>query len=58
MKIEKYTINELTPYVCGENGLATKYLTGRELVRLFNQYGIRDVYDNSIGLPKLILPQL
>lgn len=54
MTIEEYTINELTPYVCGEVGLPTKYLSGPELVKLFNQYGFRDVYTSpGIGLPKI-----
>lgn len=54
MTIEEYTINELTPYVCGEAGLPTKYLSAPGLVKLFNQYGFRDIYTSpGIGLPKI-----
>lgn len=45
MKITPYAIDEIAPYLVG-----TK--TGRELIKLFGKYGIRDVYDEK-GLPDI-----
>jgi phosphatidylserine/phosphatidylglycerophosphate/cardiolipin synthase-like enzyme len=50
MKISHFAIKELAPFVTGD-GFAPKR-TGPQLVKLFNKYGARDVYDN-LGLPDL-----
>jgi phosphatidylserine/phosphatidylglycerophosphate/cardiolipin synthase-like enzyme len=53
MKLSEYAIQELVPYVTGTGTLGL-YRKGKDLVELFNQYGLRDVYDsNHGGLPKL-----
>lgn len=53
MKLSEYAIQQLTPFVTGDNGLSL-YRKGAELVSLFNKYGQRDVYDaHNGGLPKL-----
>ncbi|WP_179354741.1 phospholipase D-like domain-containing protein [Winogradskyella vidalii] len=45
MKISQYAIEKIAPFIVGN-------LTGREIVNLFNNYGIRDVYD-ELGLPDI-----
>lgn len=45
MKISSYAIEKIVPYLVG-----TK--TGREIVKFFGNYGIRDVYDEK-GLPDI-----
>ena len=53
MKLSDYAINELIPYITGDNK-TTVYKKGSELTKLFNSYGFRDIYDfNKGGLPKL-----
>lgn len=53
MKLSDYAIQKLVPYVTGTGTLGL-YRKGKELVELFDQYGLRDVYDsNHGGLPKL-----
>ncbi len=47
MKISKFAIHEISDWIMGGR-------TGKELVALFNQFGMRDIYDyKSGGLPKL-----
>lgn len=45
MKISPYAINEIAPYLVGVK-------KGRELIKLFGNYGIKDVYDEK-GLPDI-----
>lgn len=45
MKISAFAIEKIAPYIVGSK-------TGREIVNFFNDYGIRDVYD-EIGLPDI-----
>lgn len=45
MKISPYAIDEIAPHLVGSK-------TGREIVRFFGNYGIRDVYDEK-GLPDI-----
>lgn len=53
MELSEYAIQQLTPFVTGDNRLSL-YRTGAKLVTLFNKYGQRDVYDfDNGGLPKL-----
>lgn len=53
MNLSEYALNELIDYVRGENGIIRRR-SGRELVALFNQFGLRDFYDfNNGGLPTL-----
>lgn len=53
MELSEYAIQQLTPFVTGDNGLCL-YRKATELVILFNKYGQRDVYDSrNGGLPKL-----
>jgi len=48
MKLSPYIIQELAPIVIGDS--YTPYRKGPQLVRLFNKYGAKDVYDD-LGLP-------
>lgn len=50
MKITPFTIDELIPIINGD-GIAPRR-SGPQLVRLFNRYGARDVYDEK-GLPDI-----
>lgn len=45
MKISLYTIEKIAPFILGN-------LSGREIISFFNNYGIRDVYD-ELGLPDI-----
>jgi len=45
MKISPYAIEKVAPFIVSN-------LTGREIVSLFNNYGIRDIYD-ELGLPDI-----
>ncbi len=45
MKISPYAIDEIAPYLVGAK-------TGREIIKFFGNYGIRDVYDEK-GLPDI-----
>ncbi|MEC3874603.1 phospholipase D-like domain-containing protein [Chryseobacterium salviniae] len=45
MKLLPYTIEKIIPYI-------VKAKSGKEIVRFFNNYGIRDIYD-EIGLPDI-----
>lgn len=52
MNLSEFTITKLVPLINGEiikDNKITPYKTGPELVKLFNDYGIRDIYNN--GLP-------
>lgn len=49
MKLSDYSIQQIAPYIKGDDYLP--YRKGSELVKLFNKYGCRDVYDSS-GLPE------
>ena len=44
MKIGEYSINNLARTVCGDSGY-TPYLSGYQLVIMFNKYGFADVYE-------------
>ena len=43
MQLSEFTIKHLSKIVCGDSGY-TPYLSGPNLVELFNNYGSRDVY--------------
>jgi phosphatidylserine/phosphatidylglycerophosphate/cardiolipin synthase-like enzyme len=45
MKISPYAIEKISPFIVGS-------LKGRKIVSLFNNYGIRDIYD-ELGLPDI-----
>lgn len=45
MKVSPYAIEKMAPYI-------VSHLTGREIVNIFNDYGIRDIYD-EMGLPDI-----
>lgn len=45
MKISPYAIDEIAPHLVGAK-------TGREIIKFFGNYGIRDVYDEK-GLPDI-----
>ncbi|WP_424035536.1 phospholipase D-like domain-containing protein [Prevotella melaninogenica] len=47
MKLSEYTIQQLVPFITGNDYPPTR--SGRELVALFNTFGFRDVYKE--GLP-------
>lgn len=47
MKLSEYTIQQLVPFITGNNYPPTR--SGRELVALFNKFGFEDVYKE--GLP-------
>lgn len=53
MKLSHYAISELVPLVTGAGYPPTR--SGRELVKLFNQFGSRDLYDGK-GLPDIHKP--
>lgn len=46
MKISPLAIEQITPHIVGSK-------SGREIVKFFNDYGIRDVYDDDNGLPDI-----
>jgi len=51
MKLSDYSLNTLKDFVTGDSKL-TPYLSGPQLVKLFNKYGFRDIYSyDSGGLP-------
>ena len=50
MKLSHYVIQELVQYVTGDEHFPMR--SGPELVKLFNRYGSRDVYD-ELGLPDI-----
>lgn len=51
MELTAVAINDLSPFVTGDNGLSI-YRKGAELVKLFNTYGFRDTYEfDNGGLP-------
>lgn len=51
MELTAVAINDLSPFVTGDNGLSI-YRKGADLVKLFNTYGFRDIYDfDNGGLP-------
>lgn len=50
MKLSHYAITELVPFITGDG--YSPYRKGPELVKLFNKYGARDVYD-ELGLPDI-----
>lgn len=56
MKLSDLSIEILKDYIIGDNGY-TPYLTGPEIIKLFNQVGIRDTYNRDkknnlpLGLP-------
>lgn len=45
MKITPYAIEKIAPFIVSNN-------TGREIVNIFNNYGIRDIYD-ELGFPDI-----
>lgn len=51
MKLSELTVNALTHFVTGENG-QTPYLSGPELIKFFNAFGMNDEYiQRQGGLP-------
>jgi phosphatidylserine/phosphatidylglycerophosphate/cardiolipin synthase-like enzyme len=50
MTLSEYAIQKIRPYVFGDLNSYTR--TGRELIKLFNKYGARDIYD-EYGLPDI-----
>ena len=52
MTLSEYAIQQLVPYVTGD--ICPPNRSGPELVKLFNKYGARDIYDfNKGGLPDI-----
>ncbi len=52
MKLSDYAIQKLVPYVTGDGYAPSR--SGPELVKLFNEFGARDLYDfNKGGLPDI-----
>ena len=53
MKLSDYALNSLVDFVIGEEGKSVSK-KGSDLVKLFNRYGHRDIYDfTNGGLPKI-----
>jgi len=50
MNLSPYAIQQLVPYITGDEHPPRR--SGPELVKLFNQFGIRDIYD-ELGLPDI-----
>ncbi|MEZ9234761.1 phospholipase D-like domain-containing protein [Shewanella sp. 10N.286.52.A9] len=51
MKLSELTVNALTPFVTGDNG-QSPYLSGSELIKFFNSFGMNDQYlQRQGGLP-------
>jgi hypothetical protein len=50
MKLSDYAIQELMPFVKGDDFPPRR--SGPELIKLFNHFGARDVYD-ELGLPDI-----
>jgi phosphatidylserine/phosphatidylglycerophosphate/cardiolipin synthase-like enzyme len=46
MKISPLAIEQISPYIVGSK-------SAREIVKFFNDYGIRDVYDDDNGMPDI-----
>lgn len=52
MELSAVAINDLSPFVTGDNGL-NPYRKGTDLVKLLNAFGFRDLYEyDKGGLPK------
>ena len=49
MKVSDLTLNAIKPYVTGD-GAPTPYMSGRELIKFFNAFGLKDEYARD-GLP-------
>ncbi|RZK19265.1 MAG: hypothetical protein EOO43_11870, partial [Flavobacterium sp.] len=47
MKLSAYAIHNLKEIITGDTNL-TPGLSGRQLVALFNKYGIRDIYHGAV----------
>jgi len=50
MTLSDYAIHQLVPFITGDGYSPSR--TGPELIKLFNAYGARDIYD-SLGLPDI-----
>jgi phosphatidylserine/phosphatidylglycerophosphate/cardiolipin synthase-like enzyme len=50
MRISPYSIQQLVPYVTGDEYAPKR--SGPDLVKLFNKFGSRDIYD-QVGLPDI-----
>lgn len=50
MTISPYAIQQLVPYITGDGCPPSR--SGPELVKLFNKFGARDIYD-ELGLPEI-----
>lgn len=48
MKLSDYTLSSIKEFISGDNDL-TPYLSGPKIIKLFNEVGIRDIYDS--GMP-------
>lgn len=52
MELSAVAINDLSPFITGDNAL-NPYRKGADLVKLFNAFGFRDLYEfDKGGLPK------
>lgn len=49
MKVSDLTLNAIKPYVTGD-GSPAPYMSGRELIKFFNAFGLKDEYARN-GLP-------
>ncbi|MCF8380077.1 MAG: hypothetical protein K9H49_10900 [Bacteroidales bacterium] len=48
MKLSDFTLNSIKEFISGDN-LFSPYLSGPKIITLFNEIGIKDIYDN--GMP-------
>ncbi|WP_269914816.1 phospholipase D-like domain-containing protein [Acinetobacter sp. HY1485] len=49
MQLSDFSINSIAPFITGDDGVPTPYLSGSKIIKFFNSFGVRDVYDD--GLP-------
>lgn len=49
MQLSDFSINSIAPFITGDDDVPTPYLNGTKIIKFFNSFGVRDVYDD--GLP-------
>jgi hypothetical protein len=49
LKVSELTLNAIKPYITGD-GASTPYMSGPELIKFFNTFGLSDEYSRE-GLP-------
>jgi hypothetical protein len=54
MKLSELTIDSIKEFISGDNQL-TPYLTGPEILKLFNRIGFKDVYKYRDGGCQMVL---